>query len=240
MACMLYLAGLSSLANSTDQISDADVERVRREMPSVTDADVERVMRSRVIPPHGAGDSAAPPVASPRVDALPSPAISPPADLSAVARGFEMTEESVRAARAALSDEPALLVFVSFSIPEASLQRLVAQAERASATLVLRGPTRSSLKETVLAVQRLIGKRRVAFQIDPQAFERYGIEVAPSFVVVKAGVGVSTCSERSCMPSGAFVSVSGDVSVDYALEQMQNRSSVLHDEISHFLNRLRG
>jgi conjugal transfer pilus assembly protein TrbC len=131
-------------------------------------------------------------------------------------------------------------VFVSFSLPPATLSRLVEQAERASATLVLRGLTETSLKQTVLRVQKLIGARQVAFQIDPQAFERFGIVHTPTFVLVRQGVQARPCNDAQCMPAASFVSASGDVSLDYALEFIERSAPAFGNEAREFLRRLRG
>ena len=72
-----------------------------------------------------------------------------------------------------------LLVFVSFAMPEATITRLLDQASRARATLVLRGFVNGSLRDTVERMQRLIGNRQVAVQIDPQAFDRFSIVRTP-------------------------------------------------------------
>lgn len=220
-------------------VTEAEAARIASQLPTVSDADVERVLRSGAVP-DVKGLTRTVPRSTPRVEALPVPAVPVSADLGAITRGFEMNEEAVAAARAALNKEPALFIFVSFSIPEATLQRLVDQAERAAATLVLRGPTQSSIKKTVIRVQQLIGKRRVAFQIDPLAFERYGVATVPSFVLVKAGQKAGSCNEAACVPSGGYVAVSGDVSVDYALDYIDRQAPSFGDEVTYFMRRLRG
>ena len=78
-------------------------------------------------------------------------------------------------------------VFVTLTMPRPSLQRLVDQAERSGATLVLRGLHAQSMRKTVLALGELIGQRRVNWVIDPKAFERYAVTRAPTFVVDLGG-----------------------------------------------------
>jgi conjugal transfer pilus assembly protein TrbC len=68
-------------------------------------------------------------------------------------------------------------------MPRASLQLLTDQAARAGAVLVLRGLKSQSMRQTVAAVQELIGKRRVAWVIDPEAFTRFAVRQAPTFVL---------------------------------------------------------
>ena len=119
---------------------------------------------------------------------------------------------------ATINEAPALLVFVSFSMPDATLARLVDQAARARATLVLRGLVDGSLQKTVLRAQALIGQRKVGFQIDPQAFDRFSISATPTFVLLKAGAVSAPCAAGTCFPASSFVAAAGDVSIDYALE----------------------
>lgn len=78
-------------------------------------------------------------------------------------------------------------VFVTLNMPRPSLHRLVDQAERSGATLVLRGLHAQSMRKTVLALGELIGQRRVNWVIDPKAFERYAVTRAPTFVVDLGG-----------------------------------------------------
>ena len=123
-------------------------------------------------------------------------------------------------------ESPALRIFVSFAMPEGSLRLLVIQAERSGATLVLRGLKANSMKQTLDAVQGLIGERKVAWQIDPEAFGRYNIQRAPTFVLTKAPDGrefpSATCG-ANCATAALFFSVAGDVSLDYALDTLVRR-----------------
>ena len=57
-----------------------------------------------------------------------------------------------------------------------------------------------------------------AAQIDPQAFDRFSITAAPTFVLLKAGAVAAPCAAGTCFPASSFVAAAGDVSIDYALE----------------------
>jgi conjugal transfer pilus assembly protein TrbC len=119
---------------------------------------------------------------------------------------------------------PKVLIFVSFAMPEATLQRLLDQAARAGATLLLRGLVNGSIRDTVTRMQALIGSRRVAVQIDPEAFDRYAITRTPTFVLVMDGAGTEACRSRACGSSQQFVKVAGDVTLDYAMKYLSRRS----------------
>ena len=197
-------------------VSEADVARAAKSQPVITDQDIERAAKKNRMPTD-AELARVPVPAAPRLDALPQPLTQRQIDLGAIAKGYEAMGQPAAGA-AAINEAPALLVFVSFSMPDATLARLVDQAARARATLVLRGLVDGSLQNTVLRAQALIGQRKVGFQIDPQAFDRFSITATPTFVLLKAGAVAAPCAAGTCFPASSFVAAAGDVSIDYALE----------------------
>ena len=196
--CVMGLAGVA-FGQTLPSVTDADIERARQRHRMPTDAELARM----------------PVPAAPRIDALPQPITKAPIDLEALAKGFDA--DAAQPAFAATAG-PTLLVFVSFAMPEATIGRLLDQAARAGATLVLRGLINGSMRDTVERMQRLIGERRVAVQIDPQAFDRFSIVRTPSFVLVRSGASAQPCSSGTCVASDQFVMAAGDVSLDYALQ----------------------
>lgn len=171
----------------------------------------------------------------PRVDALPVPATQTPVDLEALARGFA---SATGAPSLPGADEPRLIVFISLSMPEATLARLVDQAARARAQLLLRGLSDGSLPRTATRIQQLIGTRAVAVQIDPRAFDRYAIQRVPSFVLTRGGEPNTACSGEQCARSDDHVMAAGDVSLDYALAHFQRTTPAFAKDASRFLARL--
>jgi conjugal transfer pilus assembly protein TrbC len=216
-------------------VTDADIERVRQEQPTITEADIEQARRKHQasVEPEAAPMSS-PPVSSPILDALPQPVTKTPIDLDALARGFPMDTQGIQA----FNKDPALFVFVSLAMPRPALERLVEQAARARARLVIRGFANGSLKETVAQIQPLIGTREVAIQIDPRAFDRYGVDKVPSFVLERAGTPKRACAADTCGYPDAYVLVAGDVSLAYALESMQRLVPAFGMEAAHFIKRL--
>ncbi len=171
----------------------------------------------------------------PRVDALPVPATQTPVDLEALARGFAGTTGSPTLPGA---DEPRLIVFISLSMPEATLARLVDQAARARAQLLLRGLSEGSLPRTAARIQQLIGTRPVAVQIDPRAFDRYAIQRVPSFVLARPGAQDAACNGEQCARADDHVMAAGDVSLDYALAHFQRTTPAFAKDASRFVTRL--
>jgi len=171
----------------------------------------------------------------PRVDALPIPATQTPVDLEALARGFAGATGSPASPGA---DEPRLIVFISLAMPEAALARLVDQAARARAQLLLRGLSEGSLPRTAMRIQQLIGTRPVAVQIDPRAFDRYAIQRVPSFVLARPDGPNTACSGEQCARSNDHVIATGDVSLDYALAHFQRSAPAFAKDAGRFLARL--
>lgn len=141
------------------------------------------------------------------------------------------------------SPPSALRIFVTLEMPAASLRGLADQAARSGATLVLRGLKDNSMRSTFARVQSLIGERKVAWQIDPQAFARYAVERAPTFVLLTGGAGTtSTQAARTldCRGPSTFVAIAGDVSLDYALEAMVRQVPSAKPQALPYLTRLKG
>jgi conjugal transfer pilus assembly protein TrbC len=216
--------------------TEADIARAAKSQPVITDRDIEQAAKNNRMPTD-AELARVPIPASPRIDALPQPQFQKKMDLGAIAQGYEAMGSPTPSSP--LMTGPALLVFVSFSMPEPTLNRLVDQATQAGATLVLRGFVDGSLQKTVLQAQRLIGQRKVGFQIDPQAFDRFSVSSTPTFVLLKDGISAEPCAAGTCYPSNAFVSASGDVSLDYALEHFKRNSSSFSRPALTFLSKLR-
>jgi conjugal transfer pilus assembly protein TrbC len=172
------------------------------------------------------------------IDALPRPKTRTPIDLEALARGYASQVDAIQAAEG-LAQGPGLMVFVSLSMPKPTLKRLIDQAARARASIVLRGLAGGSLRDTVSQVQPLIGTRQVAVQIDPLMFDRFSIVRVPSFVLVRNGARPASCATGACAPPEAFLRAAGDVSLDYALEHMVRAAPAFKGDAASFLQRLK-
>ncbi len=220
---MLAVSMLASLLQNTAHAAETvwptpqAIERAREAHPF---PDAERLKR-------------VPTSAVPRI--VPAP---PSLDIADIARRHIQIKGQAETAPAS----PSLRIFVSLSMPETSLRLLVAQAERSGASLVLRGLKTNSMKQTLEAVQALIGERKVNWQIDPEAYTRYSVRHAPTFVLTKSGSEGDTNSAScgtSCIAANAFYSVAGDVSLDYALDTLVRRYPDAQRHATPFLKRLR-
>ncbi len=237
LALALHATSAQAAGPAAPNITDADLERVRREQPAITERDIEQARSRHRMP--GEAELKAPPVPSvPAIDALPQPATHTPIDLEALARGYASQTDAMLAAEG-LASGPGVFVFVSLSMPQPALQRLIDQAARARASVILRGLAKGSLRETVAQVQPLIGARQVAVLIDPQAFDRFSIVRVPSFVLVRDGTRPVSCASGTCAPPEAFLRAAGDVSLDYALEHMVRAAPAFQGDAAGFLQRLK-
>lgn len=140
-----------------------------------------------------------------------SPTALPAMDPAAIAKRYEGMGPA---------EESALFIMVSCSMPRESIERLASQANKAGATLVLRGMVDDSLKKTAETVADFLQRYPGAqFQIDPTVFKRFAVAQVPAFVISTPPPDTKTCGQE-CDPRNTFSSVAGDVTLDYALEYL--------------------
>lgn len=108
-----------------------------------------------------------------------------------------------------------ILVFVSFSMPKASLLALSQEAEKYQAVLVMRGLRDDSFKATQSAFQELGGEMQSGIEINPEAFETYQIKQVPVFVRVKSTPAKETKE---------LGRLSGNVSLAFAAQKLRELS----------------
>ena len=224
-------------AQPTPVITDADIEQAKKVQPDVTNEDIENAKKRYRTPTENELNRASIP-STPKTDALPTPNTSHSIDLEAIAEGYKASHD--RNIAQGLTNSAKLLVFVSFTMPEATLIRLIDQAARSNATIIIRGPIDGSLTKTVSTVHQLIGQRRVEVQIDPQAFERFSVIKAPTFVLLKNGAQAQPCMVGMCFTKDSFALTAGDVSLDYALEHILSLSPGMAKDARTYLTKLRG
>ena len=131
---------------------------------------------------------------------------------------------------------PDLLVFVSFSMPDASLKRLATDAAKANAVLVFRGPKEGSLKKTLQAFEPL-AKLGASAIIHPEAFTWNRVDAVPVFILGTAAGGGCDDAAGSCQET---LRIAGDASLEYILERMVRATHPLAEEAERCLTRLRG
>ena len=124
----------------------------------------------------------------------------------------ELLDEELTAKQDSQSNQDKILVFVSFSMPSASLVALSQEAEKHHAVLVMRGLKDDSFKETQKAFAALGKDMTCGIEINPEAFETYHIKQVPVFVLVKSTPG------KDAQEMGRL---SGNVSLAFAANKLK-------------------
>ena len=85
------------------------------------------------------------------------------------------------------------LIFISFSMPKASIVELNNQAQKYNARLVIRGIYKDSFirtKDKILEIE----PKGLVIDIDPQLFKQYQIKRVPTFILLKDGKEIKRLS----------------------------------------------
>jgi type-F conjugative transfer system pilin assembly protein TrbC len=108
-----------------------------------------------------------------------------------------------------------ILIFVSSSMPEAELKNYSKQAHSFGATLVLRGFVQDKSSETRAFVSAL-NEGGGGWMIHPEAFKLFRVDKVPTIVLADATS--KTLREDGCAQETAYTKVSGDLTLDAALD----------------------
>jgi conjugal transfer pilus assembly protein TrbC len=144
-------------------------------------------------------------------------------DPAALAAKYQSMKEATSKAS---KDSNELMVFVSLSMPPATLKRIGEQAKRAGAIVVFRGlkyGLRKGAWADSMNALKPIADTGADVQINPELFERFHIQVVPTLVV--ASSAPEGCQGNQC--EAGSVAVVGDVSMDYALETLAPRKDAI-------------
>jgi len=129
-----------------------------------------------------------------------------------------------------------VMIFVSSSIPKASLKDLMIQAKKSGAVLVFRGLI-GGLKNTAKFLGD-ISRDNVQAIIDPRLFDLFNIEVVPTIVVLKEAT--QDCNiDGDCKITPIHDRISGNITLDYALETIVNGKGETSSIASKFLVKIR-
>lgn len=129
---------------------------------------------------------------------------------------------------------PQAFVLVSFSMPEASLERLARDAKDAGVPLVFRGvpetkPSSDSKlpllnPQSLAAFQPLI-ESGADIQLNPELFSEFNVRQVPALIIKEE----SPASSDGCIKSAKAVIVPGDVTLGYALDRLIDRKDSIGD-----------
>ena len=129
-----------------------------------------------------------------------------------------------------------LMIFVSSSIPKTALKDLIIQAKQSGGILVFRGLI-GSLRNT----QEFLGnisKDNVSAIIDPRLFDLFQIKTVPTFVVLSNNM--QNCESSACNVSPIHDRIAGNITLEYALEQIADGDGEAKNIASSFLKKIKG
>lgn len=239
---MLLLPAIA-LASPPSMPDNADMEQARQRVELPSDAELARArekMRAIVDMPPPASRHYVPeaPVVAGQQDAM--------------GRMFARAEREAGAFAGKLANPPeqeSLVVLVSSSMPKESLERIVRQAQKAGAAIVIRGllpnPARDNepdMKLTAGWVQEIAQGRDVSIQIDPETFALVGAKGVPAVALLRnrSALHQDKRDPSACADSPDYVSVAGDVSLDYALDHIATHAPAWKSAVERFQSRLKG
>lgn len=136
--------------------------------------------------------------------------------------------------RSAVPTRNSVYVFISFSVPQKSLQQWAAQAQKIHAPLVIQGLVDDSFPKTQQAVAALSKDGQSGVVLDPRLFERYHITQVPAVVVIHPVVAAPCSPQQSCWHPETSDVVTGDVGLESALQTIADHGDAA-DTAQQFL-----
>ena len=132
-------------------------------------------------------------------------------------------DEMIHAASANLKENqgtaPQFMVFVSTSMPEQALKRIIADTSAAGGVVVFRGFPGNSGKAFIAALSKVVEKDQqfASIGIDPRLFRAFDVTAVPTMVVSSSDF--TPCDGLTCKTTPPpFDRIEGNVTVRYALE----------------------
>lgn len=115
-----------------------------------------------------------------------------------------------------------LAVFVSMSMPEASLKRIALETAKVGGVMVFRGFINDSLKETVNATKQF-ANLGAEIQINPELFAAYEVKEVPTYILAAEHENKTGCSkEKAC---AGYIRLEGDASLISIFDAMSEDKS---------------
>ncbi len=115
-----------------------------------------------------------------------------------------------------------VMVFVSLTMPEASLRALLKQSEQWQVPLVIRGVLPSGFPATARRIQSLLKTHQPdppiqsGFAINPEWFRTFSVTEVPTFVAIKPG----KCLPKQPCNETDYDLIKGNLSIPDALNQL--------------------
>lgn len=168
----------------------------------------------------------------PHIERVQVPDPTPKTDIAELAKQFQ------DAGNQQFSSKPKydLLIMASLSMPKEALTRLAEQAQRAHATFIFRGLSGNSMTKMSQDVRNAMGGAPASVVINPPAFKQFSVTRVPAIVIATHQAG--NVLESGCAKAQTYVKVSGDVSLDYALDYIERKSPQWKNVAHEFRSRI--
>ncbi|OAN63078.1 MULTISPECIES: type-F conjugative transfer system pilin assembly protein TrbC [Sphingomonas] len=138
-------------------------------------------------------------------------------------------DEMIQAASTNLKENqgtaPQFMVFVSTSMPEQALKRIIADTSAAGGVVVFRGFPGNSGKAFIAALSKVVEKDQqfASIGIDPRLFRAFDVTAVPTMVVSSSDF--TPCDGLTCKTTPPpFDRIEGNVTVRYALETFAGKN----------------
>lgn len=151
-------------------------------------------------------------------------------DIEALMQKYQAQPQKARTQAPGEGRPQGLLAFVSFSMPEESLKKIIQQASTCGGVLILRGFHERSLAKTAAKIKAVMGDAKVAWKIDPKSFTAYQISAVPSYVL----------TAPPSLSDGSYAKQVGDVTIESFLDAVQLQDKQLAPLAKTYLKKIRG
>jgi len=117
---------------------------------------------------------------------------------------------------------PSVLIFISFSMPEKSIESYLRDAKKIHASVVIRGLIDNSFQKTFQRMATLVkSSGGDGVELNPIWFKRFNIKTVPAVVVV--GENSACFKNNICQKDRDFDVITGDITLDSALRMIRDR-----------------
>ena len=132
-----------------------------------------------------------------------------------------------------------LMIFASLSMPRDVLHELARQAKEAGGVIVLRGLLNEGWIATMKEAREINQGAGEVWEINPPMFKKFKVTTVPVFVLADASKIVP--SDEGCAPDIAYASVTGEISVEQALNIIKSRGKPEFTKMAEArINKIRG
>lgn len=154
-------------------------------------------------------------------------------DIADIAKKYERKVEAKKT--------EGLIAFVSFSMPEESLKKIITDTTKAGGIVVFNGFLDGSKINSTVGALRKIVPNVTAIQVNPNAFIKYKIDKVPAYVLVKQDASLNLDLDKDgCALPGHYVVIRGDVDVAFAMQKITEKSPTYRLQAERYIRLLEG